>query len=86
MLRITNVLLCLTLSGAVTAPIHAQNSQPPANSAPLEVEKLEAVLAQVRARNGRDYAITTPGGIDEARFVAIGGIEQWMTDSGLSLS
>src|SRR5262245_39512221 len=39
-------------------------------------------MAFVRERNARDYAITTPNGIDEARYVEIGGIEQWITVRG----
>ena len=32
--------------------------------------------------NARAFAITTPNGIDEARFVRIGGIDQWITIRG----
>jgi pimeloyl-ACP methyl ester carboxylesterase len=45
-------------------------------------EKMEAMMAFVRARNARDYAITTPNGVDEGRYVEIGGIEQWITIRG----
>jgi len=40
------------------------------------------MLAFLRARNARDYAIASPNGIDEARYVEIGGIEQWITIRG----
>ena len=70
--------LCLSLAG----PILAQdNSARPAQD-DAESRKLEAVLAFLRKRNAQDYAITTPNGIDEARYVAIGGIEQWITIRG----
>src|SRR4030095_15960117 len=36
----------------------------------------------LRSRNARDYAITTPNGIDQASYVEIGGIEQWITIRG----
>ena len=45
-------------------------------------QKLESVLANARIRNARDYAIATPGGIDEAQYVKIGGLEQWITIRG----
>src|SRR5207248_5303545 len=45
-------------------------------------QKLEPFLKFFRARNARDYKITTPNGIDEASYVTIGGIEQWITIRG----
>ena len=39
-------------------------------------------MAFLRNRNARDYAITAPNGIDDARYVAIGGIQQWVTIRG----
>jgi pimeloyl-ACP methyl ester carboxylesterase len=47
-----------------------------------EVQKLDALMTALRSRNTRDYAITTANGIDEARYVEIGGIEQWITIRG----
>ena len=47
-----------------------------------EFEKLEPALTFLRARNARDYAVTTPNGIDEATYVKIGGLEQWITIRG----
>lgn len=44
--------------------------------------KLDATLEFIRQRNARDYAIDTKHGIDEASFVSIGGIEQWVTIRG----
>jgi len=39
-------------------------------------------MTALRNRNAQDYAITTPNGIDEARYVEVGGIEQWITIRG----
>lgn len=39
-------------------------------------------IAFVRERNARDYAITSPNGIDDGRYVEIGGIQQWVTIRG----
>jgi pimeloyl-ACP methyl ester carboxylesterase len=47
-----------------------------------EFQKLEPALKFLRTRNARNYAITTPNGIDEATYVEIGGIEQWITIRG----
>ena len=47
-----------------------------------EFQKLEPALKFLRERNARTYAITTPNGIDEATYVEIGGIEQWITIRG----
>ena len=53
---------------------------------PAEVQQLIAFdtlwLGFLRRRNARDYAITTPNGISEDRFIEIGGIEQWISIRG----
>ncbi len=55
---------------------------PSSRSEPAEFQKLEPALKFLRARNARDYAITAPSGIDEAAYVEIGGIDQWITIRG----
>jgi pimeloyl-ACP methyl ester carboxylesterase len=73
----------LALSLALTVTGHGQGAPPqpaPADAAPFQ--KLDAMLDFVRDRNARDYAITSPNGIDEAKYVEIGGIEQWITIRG----
>jgi pimeloyl-ACP methyl ester carboxylesterase len=52
---------------------------PPAGT---DAEKFDAAREFVRARNARDYAITTPNGIDEAKYLEVGGIQQWVTIRG----
>jgi pimeloyl-ACP methyl ester carboxylesterase len=47
-----------------------------------DAEKFDAARDFIRARNARDYAITTPNGIDEAKYVTVGGIQQWITIRG----
>jgi pimeloyl-ACP methyl ester carboxylesterase len=47
-----------------------------------DFQKLEPALKFLRTRNARTYAITAPNGIDEATYVEIGGIEQWITIRG----
>jgi pimeloyl-ACP methyl ester carboxylesterase len=70
--------LCLSLAG----PILAQDNSARPTQDDAESRKLEAVLAFLRTRNAQDYAVTTPNGIDEARYVAIGGLDQWITIRG----
>lgn len=53
---------------------------PPSNDEDLQ--KLSGVFDFVRKRNATDYAITTPNRVEEAKYVKIGGIEQWITIRG----
>jgi pimeloyl-ACP methyl ester carboxylesterase len=45
-------------------------------------ETFDRMLGFVRTRNAADYAITASAGIDEARYVRVGGIDQWITIRG----
>jgi pimeloyl-ACP methyl ester carboxylesterase len=47
-----------------------------------EYRKFDELVSFIRARNTKQYAIPSPKGIDEAQFVTIGGIEQWVTIRG----
>jgi pimeloyl-ACP methyl ester carboxylesterase len=47
-----------------------------------EQQKFEAMREFVRSRNERDYAIQSPNGVDERKYVEIGGIQQWITIRG----
>jgi pimeloyl-ACP methyl ester carboxylesterase len=47
-----------------------------------DAQKFEQMRAFVQQRNEQYYRITTPHGIDEARYVSIGGIEQYITVRG----
>ena len=75
-------------SAALVFPCIAAVTSLCAQAAPFErsdateFQKLEPALKFLRARNARDYAITTPNGIDEANYVQIGGLEQWITIRG----
>lgn len=62
----------------------AQFAKDPQQPTPLDPEyrKLDALLSFIRTRNAEQYAIRSPKGIDEAAFVPIGGIEQWVTIRG----
>ncbi len=47
-----------------------------------EYRKFEEVESFLRARNAKQFAITSPNGVDEAGYVMLGGIEQWVTVRG----
>ena len=67
---------------AVAACTARAQGDPPQTSSRADLQKFDASLAFLRARNARDYAAASPNGIDEARFVEIGGIQQWITIRG----
>jgi pimeloyl-ACP methyl ester carboxylesterase len=81
MRRVAAGVLLLIVISVVACGVLAQVAEPvPTNIA--DIQKLDAALTFLRARNERDYAITSPTGIDEARYVEIGGIQQWITIRG----
>jgi pimeloyl-ACP methyl ester carboxylesterase len=69
------------ICGAALTSLSAQEA-PSGRSEAGEFQKLEPALKFLRTRSARDYAVTTPNGIDEATYVQIGGIEQWITIRG----
>ena len=73
--RIRLAALATFLFASVAGPAVAQT----ADSA---YRKFDGVLAFVRQRNAEQYAITSPSGIDEASYVQIGGMDQWVTIRG----
>jgi len=73
-LRVLPLILCATLAASASA------EQEPSGDA--DFQKLDAMMGFVRNRNARDYAITSPNGIDDARYVELGGIPQWITIRG----
>jgi pimeloyl-ACP methyl ester carboxylesterase len=60
----------------------ASQEAPQPQTTESECRKLDDRLSSTRARNAQLYAIASPKGIDEGQFVAIGGIEQWITIRG----
>jgi pimeloyl-ACP methyl ester carboxylesterase len=62
----------------------AKGQQPPAAPPAIDSEyrKFDDLASFLRTRNAEQYAILSPKGIDERRFVKIGGIEQWITIRG----
>ena len=75
-------LVVLNLCGALAVSVLAQEKPAQPRISDADVEKLDALMTFARNRNAQDYAITAPNGIDEARYVESGGIEQWITIRG----
>lgn len=77
---LTFALLITLVGGAAFAQFVKDPQQP----TPLDPEyrKLDALVSFIRARNAEQYAIRSANGIDDASFVPIGGIEQWVTIRG----
>lgn len=73
-------LIFLFLAGTALAQF-AKDPQQPIALDP-EYRKFDALVSFVRNRNAKQYAIRSANGIDEAMFVPIGGIEQWVTIRG----
>ena len=63
---------------ALSSPVRTQERR---SSNADEQRKLDAALDFLRTRNAQDYAIS-PNGIDEAKYLMVGGIEQWVTIRG----
>jgi pimeloyl-ACP methyl ester carboxylesterase len=72
-------LVALGLAVTLSSPVATQEPPPSVDD---ELRRLAATLEFVRTRNARDYRIATPNGIDEARYLTIGGIDQWITIRG----
>lgn len=86
------VALGYSLFAALWLPASAQNRTPTRIGPKGSVEqpkavgseygKLDALVSHLRALNAEQFAINPAKGIDEARYIAIGGIEQWVTIRG----
>jgi pimeloyl-ACP methyl ester carboxylesterase len=72
------MLVACGLALALSSPGRTQEQR---SSPADEQRKLDAALDFLRARNARDYAIS-PSGIDEAKYLKLGGLEQWVTIRG----
>ena len=55
---------------------------PSTGSEVADFANLEPALKFLRERNAGTYAITAANGIDEATYIKVGGIEQWITIRG----
>ena len=83
MLRMT-IVWCLALSclGCLTYGQASTDAQPAATKTDADYRKFEQLVSSVRLRNVKQFSISTGKGIDEAKFMSVGGIEQWVTIRG----
>jgi hypothetical protein len=70
------------VSTAFVLSAAAQAQDPPRLDDLEEMRRLTSTLELVRTRNATDFVISTPNGIDESRYLKIGGIEEWVTLRG----
>ena len=82
-----HIFVCCLLFCCLNPGTFAQTrneSQPHASPPSIDSEyrRLDESASMLRARNAHTYAITAPNGIDDATYVEIGGIEQWITIRG----
>lgn len=81
-------LTMFTLAPATFGQAVQDQQSPAASRAPAqqamdaEYRKFDEALTFLRTRNAKQYAITSPKGIDESSYVTLGGIEQWVTIRG----
>lgn len=81
--RLRNWRFVFVVAGAVLAlSSPARTQERPLPNDGDELRKLGSTLDRLRARNAPDYAISAPNSIDEARYLTLGGIEQWITIRG----
>jgi pimeloyl-ACP methyl ester carboxylesterase len=74
--------LALVVLLAGRAAWAAQGAPPPIATSDADNQKFAAFLDFVRNRNAQNYAVTGSRHIDEASYVPIGGIDQWITIRG----
>ena len=75
-------LVSALLIAAIAPSSSAQTQERPLSSDADEPRKLSSTLDFIRTRNAQDYAISAPNGIDEGKYLNVGGIEQWVTIRG----
>ena len=75
-------LFVATLGAALSGSDRPQEATAQRAELDAQFQKWDAMMAFVRNRNAQDYAVTTPNRIDEAKYVEVGGIEQWITIRG----
>ena len=84
MKRLLLAILAFAAGVPAVGSAHAQDTSRALSAEEREqLVKLDTLwLGFLRARNTRDYAIHTPNGIQEDRFIRLGGIEQWISIRG----
>ena len=81
-MNLSDMLVSLTACACLAEPALALQNPTGAPQSDADARELLATMEFLRDRNARDYAITSPNGIDEAEYVEIGGVPQWITIRG----
>jgi pimeloyl-ACP methyl ester carboxylesterase len=76
------VCFLLIFCAALAVSVLAQETATQGPLGDSDVREFDAWMAKLRSRNAQEYAITSPNGIDEAKYVELGGIQQWITIRG----
>ena len=78
------IVSCLVLSclGDLTYGQNSSDAQPATTKTDADYRKFDQLISSIRMRNEKQFAISPSNGIDEASFISIGGIEQWVTIRG----
>jgi pimeloyl-ACP methyl ester carboxylesterase len=84
--------IALSISVGIASGVQAQDASPvqalsqesakKPNATDADYREFDETLAVLRARNAKQFAMDPTKGIDEASYVSIGGIEQWVTIRG----
>jgi pimeloyl-ACP methyl ester carboxylesterase len=84
MKRLRSALACFLVLSSLGGAAFGQFAKDPQQPIPLDPEyrKLDALVSFIRARNAEQFAIRSAKGIDEASYVSIGGIDQWVKIRG----
>src|SRR5262245_40856434 len=67
---------------AVVSSAFGAAGTPAAESDSAGAQKFMEMRTFVAKRNEQNYRVTTPQGIDEARYVSVGGIDQYISIRG----
>lgn len=80
--RFRRLSICVALTAALQTPLFAQSLPPHGTDSVADLQKFDGWLTFLRRRSATDNAIAAPNGIDEGKYVTVGGIEQWITIRG----
>jgi pimeloyl-ACP methyl ester carboxylesterase len=82
------VAVALSIRLPLSAQARQLNTVPPQEDAKApqtvdaEYRKFEGLVSFLRTRNAKQFAIHSAKGVDEASYILLGGIEQWVTIRG----
>lgn len=74
--------LCTQAQDATPAQLGSEKGTEGPKAVDSAYRKLDGLVSHLRARNAEQFATNPAKGIDEASFIPIGGIEQWVTIRG----